>query len=226
MDNHQNNNINNSSNILMKTSQYTPQSIPIPTNVSTNYSSFDGIDNIEKTLEEVKELIEKSKALSLGEIVSPSNHTSELNEKIMNSSDNSVQTEPETKNETEIPNDSIEKQIIIVEKETNSQEEATPNNEGGNGNTFVKTTTLLTETITTTTTTTMVKQLTKIEIEDNNVINEKKEVKEQTFTDKETKVEVINTNEYEKSPKTEDTTEKKEDIVKVYEEDKKEDDED
>jgi len=72
----------------------------------------------------------------------------------------------------------------------------------------------------------MVKQLTKIEIEDSSVINEKKEVKEQTFTDKETKVEIINTNEYEKSPKTEETTEKKEEIVKVYEEDKKEDDED
>jgi len=225
MENHQTNNINNSSNILMKTSQYTPQSIPIPTNVSTNYSSFDGIDNIEKTLEEVKELIEKSKALSLGEIVSPSNNSTELDEKMMNSTDNSVQTESEIKNETKIPNDSVEKQIVIVEKETNTQEESIPN-ENGNGNTFVKTTTLLTETITTTTTTTMVKQLTKIEIEDSSVINEKKEVKEQTFTDKETKVEIINTNEYEKSPKTEETTEKKEEIVKVYEEDKKEDDED
>jgi len=122
MENHQTNNINNSSNILMKTSQYTPQSIPIPTNVSTNYSSFDGIDNIEKTLEEVKELIEKSKALSLGEIVSPSNNSTELDEKMMNSTDNSVQTESEIKNETKIPNDSVEKQIVIVEKETNTQE--------------------------------------------------------------------------------------------------------
>jgi len=234
MENHQNNNINNSSNILMKTSQYTPQSIPIPTNVQTNYSSFDGIDNIEKTLEEVKELIEKSKALSLGEIVSPSNHTSVLTDKVMNNSENSVQTESDTKNETEKQNETEspnetetqnqEKQMILVEKETDSEKESSPNDSNGNG--FVKTTTLLTETITTTTTTTtMVKQLTKIEIEDNNVINEKQEVKEQTFTDKETKVEVVNGSEYEKSPKTEETTEKKEDIVKVYE-DKKDEDED
>jgi len=71
----------------------------------------------------------------------------------------------------------------------------------------------------------MVKQLTKIEIEDNNIINEKKEVKEQIFTDKETKVEIINNNkDFEKSPKTEDNAENKEEIVKVYE-DKKEDEE-
>jgi len=237
MENHQNNNINNSSNILMKTSQYTPQSFPIPTNVKTNYSSSDGIDNIEKTLEEVKELIEKSKALSLGEIVSPSNDTSVLSEKIVNNSENSVHTESDTKNETEklnetestneteIPNEILENQIVKVEIESDSQRESS--NDNGNGNSFIKTTTLLTETITTTTTTTtMVKQLTKIEIEDNNVINEKQEVKEQTFTDKETKVEVVNGSESEKSPKTEETTEKKEDIVKVYEEDKKDEDED
>ncbi|ORX52135.1 hypothetical protein BCR36DRAFT_324835 [Piromyces finnis] len=224
MDNHQNSNVNNSSNILMKTSQYTPQSIPIPTNnVSTNYSSFDGIDNIEKTLEEVKELIEKSKALSLGEIISPSNHSSELNEKMINQLEDRAYTPSDIINETETPNDTVGQPMMLIQNETDTKEAL--NNENGNNNTFVKTTTLLTETITTTTTTTMVKQLTKIEIEDNSVINEKKEVKEQTFTDKETKVEVINTNEYEKSPKTEETTEKKEDIVKMYEEDKKEEDE-
>jgi len=211
---------NNSGNILMKTSQYTPQSIPIPnvSNVSTNYSSFDGIDNIEKTLEEVKELIEKSKALSFGEIVSPSNHTSELNEKVMNNLDNTIKQESLDKN-----NNNMNKQdLTIMDKEQNESQE-TQNNEN-NGNTFVKTTTLLTETITTTTTTTMVKQLTKIEIEDNNIINEKKEVKEQVFTDKETKVEIINNNDFEKSSKTENNTEKKEEIVKVYE-DKREDEE-
>jgi len=102
----------------MKTSQYTPQSIPIPnmSNVSTNYSSFDGIDNIEKTLEEVKELIEKSKALSLGEIVSPSNHSSELNEKVMNNSNNSIKQES-------INKDMNKHALTVIEKEqTKSQE--------------------------------------------------------------------------------------------------------
>jgi len=100
----------------MKTSQYTPQSIPIPnvSNVSTNYSSFDGIDNIEKTLEEVKELIEKSKALSFGEIVSPSNHPSELNEKIINNLDNTFKQEPIDKNDK-----NMDKQALtIIDKES------------------------------------------------------------------------------------------------------------
>ncbi|ORX84396.1 hypothetical protein BCR32DRAFT_242635 [Anaeromyces robustus] len=216
------NNNNNSDNILMKNTKYTPQSIPIP-NVSTKYSSFDGIDNIEKTLEEVKELIEKSKALSLGEIISPSNHGTELNEKkIINNLENVVKQEPIVKKEEIV---SENQAIAVIENKNNSKEESTNND--NNGNSFVKTTTLLTETITTTTTTT-IKQLTKIEIEDNNIINEKQEVKEQTFIDKETKVEVINSNENEKSPKTEDNTEKKEDkkeIIKVYEDTKKEEDE-
>jgi len=225
----------------MKTSQYTPQSIPIPnmTNVTTNYSSFDGIDNIEKTLEEVKELIEKSKALSLGEIISPSNHSSELNDKILNSpkseSESESELEIESKSEPESESNSINKDqtnnkvVTVIEKQSSSNnEESTTGNENNNGNTFVKTTTLLTETITTTTTTT-IKQLTKIEIEDSSIINEKQEVKKQTFTDKETKVEVINTNsssnesEYEKSPKSEESTEKKEDVVKIYDQEKKDD---
>jgi len=230
LENHQNQNINNTDNILMKTSQYTPQSIPIPnmSNVSTNYSSFDGIDNIEKTLEEVKELIEKSKALSLGEIISPSNHSSELNEKIMNSPKTESESESIDENNNKENIENTNKSIIVIEKQDNSKEES-KSNENSNGNTFVKTTTLLTETITTTTTTT-IKQLTKIEIEDSSIINEKQEVKEQTFTDKETKVEVINTNsnnesEFDKSPKSEESTEKKEELVKVYEEDKKDEDE-
>jgi hypothetical protein len=249
--NHQNHNTNNTNNILMKTSQYTPQSISIPnmTNVSTNYSSFDGIDNIEKTLEEVKELIEKSKALSLGEIVSPSNHCSELNDKIMNSPKTESKSELESLSKNEnVKDQENDKVLTVIEKQKSTKEESSMGNENDNGNnTFVKTTTLLTETITTTTTTT-IKQLTKIEIEDSSIINEKQEVKEQTFTDKETKVEVINTNtnnndnnnndgnnntnsngnnesEYDKSPKSEESTEKKEEVVKVYDEDKKEEDE-
>jgi len=233
LENHHNNNINNSSNILMKNSQYTPQSIPIPNVSTTNYSSFDGIDNIEKTLEEVKELIEKSKALSLGEIVSPSNHGTELNDKMMNNLENSIKPESIAKNEEDNKREVIDNSqtLIIKEKDNNnnkSQEETSQNNNNNNnGNTFVKTTTLLTETITTTTTTTMVKQLTKIEIEDNSVINEQQKVKEQVFTDKETKVEIINTTDNEKSPKTEVSTEQKEEeIVKVYVDKKEEDEED
>ncbi len=110
---------NNSGNLLMKSSQYTPQSIPIP-NVSTNYSSFDGIDNIEKTLEEVKELIEKSKALSLGEIVSPSNHNLELNEKGMNNLDNTIKQESIDYN-----NKDIDKQAqTLIEREQKEFQES------------------------------------------------------------------------------------------------------
>ena len=122
----------------MKTSQYTPHSIPIPnmTNVKTNYSSFDGIDNIEKTLEEVKELIEKSKALSLGEIISPSNHSSELNDKILNSpkSESESELELESKSEPESETNSINKDqtnnkvVTVIKNQSSSNKEVKKKN--------------------------------------------------------------------------------------------------